>query len=90
MSGSPAFVIPGRPIVIPGHPLVLPGDPLVLPGDSLVIPGLVPGTNPSTGAANGPRHKAGDDGMAITGGRTTADILRGPPEPPPRHPAQAA
>ena len=76
MSGAPAFVIPGRPVVILGHPLV--------------IRGLVPGTNPSTSAANGPRHKAGDDGVGRAGGRKTADILRGPAEPPPHHPAQAA
>ena len=55
-----------------------------------VIPGLEPGTNPSTGAANDPRHKVGDDGVAIAGGRTTADILRRPAEPPPHYPAQAA
>ena len=76
MSGPPAFVIPGRPVVIPGHPLV--------------IPGLVPGTNPRPSAANGPRHRAGDDGVGRAGGRTTADILRRPAEPPPHYPAQAA
>ena len=76
MAGAPAFVIPGRPVVIPGH--------------LLVIRGLVPGTNPSTSAANGPRHKAGDDGVGRAGGRTTADILREPAELPPHHPAQAA
>ncbi len=49
-----------------------------------VIPGLEPGTNPSTGAVSGPRHKAGDDGGKAgndrAGGRATL-VGAGPGSP---------
>ncbi len=49
-----------RLLVVGARAVILP-DPVVRSDPTTVIPGLVQGTNTRTGAAHGPRHKAGDD-----------------------------